>query len=309
MHRIYKLLAVTALALLMVACGSNYQADNGQAVAVIDPGSSEIGKFKDGPVGGKIHFPFGCWIEPCDYVAIVDHATRTTEINGSYWISASDVALELNLAVTYRTAPNRDARLAALKLGAVRSNGDVKYYGGENVFHTYVAKRAPDAIREILNTSVDDGKDGKTPMTIEILMDNFETISPMLTKAVRAFAKDSAIEIVDVRIQSIGWPEEIKQAKLRVRMEDEERKRKLKAADARLEVIKKNRTVDIQAARIALEVDRVIAGQLDAQMATWHYLETIRLCAENEKGCSMIAIPPGMAAGSSGTDIPVLRVR
>lgn len=279
-----KKLYVFVIALSVIAltgCGERVRIETGEVAKQLGTNGLE----KEIRRSGAFRLD-SCLFTACSGLSILEVFETTATIESEYYISASKLDLTLNTDIQYSVKDDNGAINSIYgRVKSIRDTSSNRIYRitTDQVFKTYIKPTIVDTIRTALNK-----------YDIDTIMDNLPEVRNFVEKSVKESVKDLPITINTLTFSKVSWPKIIVTRREEAASVDAEKVTKLKRLDAALVVARKERELQIEKAKIAVEADVIVSKSIDNKMATWLMLEAIQTCAERETGDCNIDIHPAL---------------
>ena len=267
MKKVAILMAVVVM-FFLTGCGEKVVIENGEVGKQLTTSGLE----KEIRTAGAFRMD-SCFGTACPKLVRLSIAETTEVIPGKFFIKKSDLAMELELSLQYSVKKDEasiNEVFRRVKAEKDPNNPDQLLISEKKVYNTFIKPVLRDTVRVALNN-----------YTIEEIIDNLTEVRVFVENQVKAKLSKTPIKVISLSFSKIGYPESIMKAKEDFAKIELEKATKMKAIAAELEIDKKEQELKIVKAKMALEVDKIVADRMNPQLAKYMLLEAINTSAEN----------------------------
>jgi hypothetical protein len=267
MKKVAILMAVMVM-LFLTGCGEKVVIENGEVGKQLTTSGLE----KEIRTAGAFRMD-SCFGTACPKLVRLSIAETTEVIPGKFFIKKSDLAMELELSLQYSVKKDEvsiNEVFRRVKAEKDPNNPDQLFISEKKVYNTFIKPVLRDTVRVALNN-----------YTIEQIIDNLTEVRVFVENQVKAKLSKTPIKVISLSFSKIGYPKSIMKAKEDFAKIELEKATKMKAIAAELEIAKKEQELKIVKAKMALEVDKIVADRMNPQLAKYMLLEAINTSAEN----------------------------
>ena len=214
-----------------------------------------------------------CFGTACPKLVRLTIAETTEIVPGKFFIAKSDLAMDLELSLQYSVKKdNKSLNSVFDRVKATQdpTNNSQLLINEKKVYDTFIKPVLRDTVRVALNN-----------YTVEQIIANLTDVRIFVENAVKEKLNDSPIKVISLSFSKIGYPESIMKAKEDFAKIELEKATKMKAIAAELEIAAKEQELKIVKAKMALEVDKIVAERMNSKLAEYMLLEAINTSAEN----------------------------
>jgi regulator of protease activity HflC (stomatin/prohibitin superfamily) len=259
------LVLVSALA-LTTGCGHRTMIENG-----------EVGKqLTTSGLEDKVRAPGAfrmesCILSSCPKLVRLSVAENNKVIPGNYFIAKSDLELGIDLSLQYGLKrDNASLNEVFSRIRGVPLNSSELVIAEDRVFEVFVQPVIRDTVRTALNQ-----------YSIEQIMENLPLVREYVESEVRKKLNNSPIDVISLSFSKVSWPTVILQAKEEFAKIEISKATEMRAVAADLEILASKMELEKERARMALEVDSIIASKMTPELAQFMLLNAINKSAEN----------------------------
>lgn len=276
MKQIFRLASLLMLALLLTACvGERVTIQTGEVGKQLTPGGLE----SDTRSPGSFRMDWCGPLSACPSLVRLQTsvAAETIEIDRVF-LPKSNVPLEhVKFGIQFRIRPDQksiDQAFHDIRSEAV--NGQERVITSEQVFQTYIARKAPEAVIAALRE-----------YTVEQAMSESDVIAGYVKKHVNEVLKDTPVEVTEFGFPNgIGNPPDVVlEAKKRLYAVNENVARRVRELEGEMQVLTQQQAV----ARKRAENDAEIASHLGISVAQYQCLRTMDHFADSALAGTSIA--------------------
>ena len=264
---LFSLMVVSSM-LLFTGCGEKVVIENGEVGKQLTTSGLE----EEIRTAGAFRME-SCFGTACPKLVRLSIAETTEVIPGKFFIKKSDLAMELELSLQYSVKKDTNSInevFKRVKAEKDSNNPNQLLISEKKVYNTFIKPVLRDTVRVALNN-----------YTIEEIIDNLTEVRVFVENQVKAKLNKTPIKVISLSFSKIGYPESIMKAKEDFAKIELEKATKMKAIAAELEIAKKEQELKIVKAKMALEVDKIVADRMNPQLAKYMLLEAINTSAEN----------------------------
>jgi len=268
MKKLLSILSIVGMVLLFTGCGEKVIIENGEVGKQL----STEGLEKDVRSPGAFRME-SCFLTACPKLVRLSVSENSKTVPGKFFITKSDLEMQLQLEIQYSVKKdNESINEIFSRIKAVPSKESRKQLliPEQKVYNTFIKPILRDTVRVALNE-----------YSIDEIMQNLSEVRTYVENQVQLKLKETPVKVVNLSFGKVGYPDAILKAKEDFAKIELDKATKMKAMSAELQIMEKELEINKKRAQMALEVDKIVADNMNPNLAQYMLLDGINKSAEN----------------------------